>query len=154
MKFLLIPILFMTLVLNAGAIGVDKDRLQDPEQEARAQHLMKQLRCLVCQNQSIVESDAELAQDLRAIVREQISAGKTDAEIFKFMTVRYGDWVLLKPPFNSATAILWLGPIALLLIGGFLIFRTIRQKPEQDVTRPLTAAEENHLKKIMKDNNG
>ncbi len=153
MKFLLIPVLFMTLVLNAAAIGVDKDRLQDPAQEDRAQHIMKQLRCLVCQNQSIVESDAELAQDLRAIVREQIIAGETDAEIFKFMTARYGDWVLLKPPFNSATAILWLGPIALLLIGGFLIFRTIRQKPEQDVTRPLTAAEEKHLKKIMKDNN-
>lgn len=142
----------MLLSSNSAAIGVDKDRLQNAEQEARAQHIMKQLRCLVCQNQSIVESDAELAQDLRAIVREQILAGETDAEIFTFMTARYGDWVLLKPPFNSATAILWLGPVALLLMGGFLVFRAARQKLPQQVPDPLSATEERHLKKIMKGN--
>lgn len=153
MKFLLVPIFFMTLSLNAAAIGVDKDRLSNPAQEARAQHIMKQLRCLVCQNQSIVESDAELAVDLRAIVREQVRAGQSDRQILAFMTSRYGDWILLKPPFKAATFLLWLGPLFLLLVGGVFVFRYVRQKPATAMPQPLSPEEEERLKHILKDSN-
>ncbi len=151
MKFLLIPVLFLSLSLSSYAIGVDKNRLADPAQEEKAQYIMKQLRCLVCQNQSIVESDAELAQDLRAIVREQVGAGKSHEEILEFMTARYGDWVLLKPPFKGTTAILWLGPFILLLAGAFVVMGYVRRRPEDTRLEPLTAAEEKRLKDIMKD---
>lgn len=151
MRFLLLPIIYLALSLNATAIGVDKNQLSDPAQEARAQQIMKQLRCLVCQNQSIVESDAGLAVDLRAIVREQINAGQTDKQIITFMTSRYGDWVLLKPPFKAATAILWLGPLFLLLIGGFFVFRYVRQKPSISTPEPLSPDEEKRLKHILRD---
>jgi cytochrome c-type biogenesis protein CcmH len=151
MRFLLIPIIFMALSQSAAAIGVDKDHLTDPAQEARAQHIMKQLRCLVCQNQSIVDSDAGLAEDLRAIVREKVKAGQSDDQIIDFMTSRYGDWVLLKPPLKPATAILWLGPCFLLLIGGFFVWRYVRQKPESAVPSPLSSEEEKRLKHILRD---
>ena len=152
MRFLLAPIIFIALSMNAAAIGVDKDRLQDPAQEARAQEIMKQLRCLVCQNQSIVESDAGLAVDLRAIVREQVKAGQSDAQIVEFMTSRYGDWVLLKPPFKMATALLWLGPLFLLLVGGYFVFRYVRQRPEKAIPEPLSPEEEKRLKHILREN--
>ncbi len=152
-KFLLAPVLFLSLSLASHAIGVDKDRLADPVQEEKAQYIMKQLRCLVCQNQSIVESDAELAQDLRAIVREQVRAGKSHGEILEFMTARYGDWVLLMPPFKGTTALLWLGPFILLLVGSFLVMGYVRRRPEDVRSKPLTAAEEKRLKEIMKDGN-
>ena len=152
MRFLLIPLLCLTFSLSAAAIGVDKDRLSDPQQEVRAQQIMKQLRCLVCQNQSIVESDAGLAVDLRGIVREQVQAGKTDRQILAFMTSRYGDWVLLKPPFKAATLLLWLGPLFLLLIGGYFVFRYVRQKPSKVLTEPLTADEEDRLQQILREN--
>lgn len=152
MRFLLIPIILMALSLNAAAIGVDEDRLRDPVLETRAQHIMKQLRCLVCQNQSIVESDAGLAVDLRAIVREQVRAGQSNSQIIEFMTSRYGDWILLKPPFRLATVILWLGPVFLLLIGSFFVFRYVRQRPETALPMPLSADEEKRLKHILRDN--
>lgn len=151
MKFLLSLIFFIALSFNAAAIGVDEDRLRDPAQEARAQRIMKQLRCLVCQNQSIVESDAELAEDLRAIVREQVVADKSDVQILEFMTSRYGDWILLKPPFKTSTVLLWIGPLLLLMIGGFLVFRTIRQRPGTVKADPLSPEEEKRLKKIIGD---
>ena len=148
MKFLL-TLLFMAISLNAAAIGVDEKRLSDPTQETRAQNIMKQLRCLVCQNQSIVESDAELAVDLRAIVRELVFSGKSDSQILDFMTSRYGDWILLKPPFKTATLLLWFGPLLLLLIGGFFVFRYVRQKPQRNLPQPLSPEEEKRLKQIM-----
>jgi len=149
MRFLFIPIILMSFSLSAHGVGVDKDRLQDPKLEAKAQQLMKQLRCLVCQNQSIVDSDAALAKDLRAIVREQVSAGKSEQKILEFMTERYGDWILLKPPFNVTTVFLWFGPVALLLIGGILVFRAARKMPPGGRPAPLTPAEEKRLDKIM-----
>ena len=148
---MIIPLLFLSLSIAAQAIGVDEDRLKDPAQEARAQKIMKQLRCLVCQNQSIVDSDADLASDLRAIVREQIRAGKSDQEILDFMTSRYGDWVLLTPPFRATTAFLWFGPIILLLGGGVMVIRFVRRRPEKAVATPLTAEEEKRLQKILEE---
>lgn len=149
MRLFVVIIYLMALTLSANAIGVDKARLADPAQEARAYNIMTQLRCLVCQNESIAESDASLAQDLRAIVRQQVKAGKTDAEIIHFMTSRYGDWILLKPPLKPTTIVLWFGPLALLLIGGFMVLRYIRQNPETDMEDPLTADEKKRLKKIL-----
>ncbi|WP_417624461.1 cytochrome c-type biogenesis protein CcmH [Paremcibacter congregatus] len=149
MRHILILLICCLASVSAQAIGVDKDRLNDPVQEARAQEIMKQLRCLVCQNQSIVESDASLAQDLRAIVREQVKAGKTEAEILDFMTARYGDWVLLKPPVRGSTLVLWFGPLILLLGGGFLVIRYVRQRPETAQPSPLNAEEAEKLKKIL-----
>ena len=123
MKSVLSLLFLMMMTFSAIAVGVDEVRLLDPAEEARAQNVMKQLRCLVCQNQSIVDSDATLAKDLRIIVRERITAGDTDEEVLVFMTDRYGDWVLLKPPFDGTTILLWLSPLLLLIIGFIVIFK-------------------------------
>lgn len=96
--------------------------LENNELEMRARVISKNTRCLVCQNQSIDESDAPLAKDLRIIIRQKIKDGETDSEIYKFLTERYGDFILLKPPFKINTFILWFLPIVFLLIGIFIIF--------------------------------
>lgn len=113
---------------GANAIFIEKP-LSDPAEEERAQRLMRELRCLVCQNQSISESNAGLAQDLRVLLRERLEAGDTDRQALDFMVARYGDWVLLEPPVKSTTYILWAGPaiivaIALLILVFFLRRRT------------------------------
>ena len=109
-------ILFAASVLASDALPTDKD----PLAQSRAVRLAEQLRCLVCQNQTIAESNADLAVDLRRQVREQIAAGRSDAEILDYMTARYGDFVLYKPPLRAQTLLLWAGP-ALLLLGGIAI---------------------------------
>ena len=96
--------------------------LKDPKQELRARNISKNVRCLVCQNESIDESSAPLAQDLRIIIRSKIKEGRTNKEIYKFLTDRYGDFVLLKPPIKTNTFILWIFPFLLLLISLFLIY--------------------------------
>lgn len=103
----------------------------DPALEARVQALTHKLRCLVCQNQSIAESDADLAQDLRGQVREQLAAGRSEKEIIDYLVDRYGDFVLYDPPFQTDTLLLWLGP-ALLLVGGggWLVYRLRRRAAE------------------------
>ena len=112
--------------VTAFAIGVDKNRLEDPLMEQRAQSIMAKLRCLVCQNQSIIESDAELAQDLRAIVRERLIAGDSDDEVLDYMVARYGEWVLLKPPLRGLTVLLWSFPF--ILLGGGLLYYFVAHK--------------------------
>ena len=108
-------------------------RFSDPAQEARVHNLQRQLRCMVCQGQSIDESDAPLAQDLRRLVREQIAAGKSDAEILDYLHSRYGDFILMQPPVQSHTLLLWLTPLMVLAAGGavawFVIARA-RNLPE------------------------
>ena len=110
----------------AAAIGVDR-ALPDPVLEARARAIHKQLRCLVCQNQSIDDSNADLARDLRVLVRERVALGDSDGEVLDFVAGRYGDWVLLKPPFDVRTLALWLGPAALLLLGAGLAVAVLRR---------------------------
>lgn len=108
----------MLTLLAAPAAGVEPDEvLADPALESRARTISKQLRCLVCQNQSIDDSDAPLARDLRIVVRERLTAGASDDEVIGFVTARFGDFVLLSPPFKAATYALWLGPAAIFLIG-------------------------------------
>jgi len=100
----------------------------DPVTEHRAVALEQQLRCLVCQNQTIAESQADLAMDLKKEIREQIKAGKSDEQIIQFLVARYGDFVLYKPPFKASTALLWAGPFALLLGGLIVLFVYLRRR--------------------------
>ncbi len=134
----------------AAAIGVDRP-LSDPALEARARAIHKQLRCLVCQNQSIDDSGADLARDLRVLVRERLSLGASDAEVLDFVVARYGDWVLLDPPLDARTLALWLGPGALLLLGGGFaaaVFRRRRDGPEPEAAA-LTPEERARLEALL-----
>lgn len=108
--------LFLAFILSGSAAhAVQPDEmLKDPVLEARARNISKDLRCLVCQNQSIDDSDAPLAQDLRVLLRQRLEAGDTDQQAKDYLTARYGDYVLLTPPFRASTALLWLGPLILL----------------------------------------
>ena len=109
----------------AAAIHPD-ERMQNPAMEARAQDLYDQLRCTVCQNQSIADSDADIAADLRRLVRRQIESGQSDSEILEYIHSRYGDFVLMRPPFSPQTWALWLAPLAILLGGLLLCVKLIR----------------------------
>lgn len=151
MNKIMILIFWLMMVSGAFAVGVDEKRLSDPVKEARAQEIMKQLRCLVCQNQSIVDSDAGLAKDIRIIVRERIIAGDTDQQVLNFMTERYGDWVLLKPPFDGATIILWLSPILLLGFGFIIIMRNQRNR-KMTSSAPLSYEEQKRLTQLLNEN--
>jgi len=102
--------------------------LADPAQEARARALMREIRCVVCQSQSIDESDADIAANFRNIVREQIAAGRSDQEILDYLTARYGDFVLFDPPFRATTLILWVGPFALLALGLVVAMAILRRQ--------------------------
>ena len=149
MRVFLSITLFIFITFAVHAVGVDEKQLAVPASEIRAQEIMKKLRCLVCQNQSIVDSDAPLAKDLREIVRERITAGDTDKEVLFFMTKRYGDWVLLKPPFDRTTIILWLSPVLLLLIGFFVIYRNQSHRKSLAVSPPLNKEEEKRLRVLL-----
>ena len=102
--------------------------LTDPALEARARGLSRELRCMVCQNQSIDDSDAPLARDLRILVRERLTAGDSDEQVLNFLVARYGEFVLLKPPFEWHTALLWLTPAAALLAGAIAMFAAVRRR--------------------------
>jgi cytochrome c-type biogenesis protein CcmH len=117
-----------------------------PDLDKRVTSLAHELRCLVCQNQTLADSNAPLAVDLRNQIREQLKAGKSERDIIGFMVERYGDFVLYRPPFKTSTAALWLGPFALLALGSWLYFRRLRQrKPEP----PLTEAERSRAAKLL-----
>jgi cytochrome c-type biogenesis protein CcmH len=149
-------VLFLLLVLAGpavlvpawGAVGDPAMQLPDPAQEERARGIGRELRCLVCQNQSIEDSDADLARDLRRIVREQVAAGRSDAEVKGFVHERYGDFVLLRPRFTAATAVLWATP-AVALLAGALVFRAARRRAATPSTpAPLTEAERSRLARL------
>jgi len=129
----LVKVILLTLSFNVLA-GVEYRPFDSPEQENTYQHLIKELRCLVCQNQTIASSNADLAKDLRRQVYEMLQQGKSSTEIVHFMTQRYGDFVLYNPPLKPLTGFLWLGPIIFLLIGliilGLLIKRRQSIKPD------------------------
>ena len=138
-RFLLLLVLALAPLVAFAKDAVPTE--QDPVAAKRAVALSEQLRCLVCQNQSIAESNAELALDLRRQIHEQIAAGKSDSEIVDFMVQRYGDFVLYRPPFKASTALLWLGPAALLLLGLWTLRRALRQRQRATEDRPLSADE-------------
>jgi cytochrome c-type biogenesis protein CcmH len=150
-----LAVLFLALSCVAASPGhaaTNPDEiLQDAALEQRARNLSKQLRCLVCQNQSIDDSDADLARDLRGIVREQLLAGRSDAEIIDYLTARYGDFVLLKPPVEPATWGLWFGPGAVLLIAaaGLLVYLRRRRRVE-DAPPPLSPEERARIEGLLR----
>jgi cytochrome c-type biogenesis protein CcmH len=121
-------IVVLTLAAAPFASAVQPDEiLADAALEARARALSKELRCMVCQNQSIDDSDAPLARDLRILVRERLEAGDDDRQVIDFLVARYGEFVLLKPRFSPHTALLWLGPAAILMLGAFGLFLAARR---------------------------
>lgn len=139
---------FASLVIALSAVLQSANApLADAQAEARARALMKEIRCLVCQNQSIEDSNAEIASDLRRFVRTEIVAGETDAAIKQALVARYGDWVLLRPPFDARTLVLWLSPLLILLAAGagFLLSRRGRTA----APTPLNAAEKARLAELL-----
>ncbi len=143
-----LAVLLGMLVSPADAVQPD-EILKDPALEARARKLSQELRCVVCQNQSIDDSNAPLAHDLRVLVRERLSAGDTDAQVLAYVTARYGDFVLLRPPFKSQTLLLWLAPVLLLV--GAIVFLARRRKPTAaEAAEPLSPDEQRRLADIVR----
>jgi cytochrome c-type biogenesis protein CcmH len=145
--------LLLSLCLTTAAHAVEPDEiLADTKLEARARHLSTGLRCLVCQNQSIDDSSAPLARDLRLLVRERLQSGETDDQVMRFITDRYGQFVLLNPPVGRNTLLLWATPILLLLASALFWWR--RREPETAPARaqstPLSADEQQRLDKLLK----
>lgn len=138
MRVLLVLALWLRLLpAMAGLEGFD---FSGPVDETRYKDLIGEVRCLVCQNQSLADSDAELAHDLRLEVYEQMQQGKTNEEVVDFLVARYGDFVLYKPPFRPSTYLLYIGPFILLALGIFMLIKNIRQRGRQ--ADPLLSAEE------------
>jgi cytochrome c-type biogenesis protein CcmH len=132
----------------SGAAGEATPVAENPELEARVQALSRNLRCLVCQNESVAESRAPLAVDLRAQVRDQLGSGKSESDVIDFMVSRYGDFVLYKPPFKASTALLWLGPVVLLVGGlGWLLLR-LRSR-EREAPLQLTEDERKRARALL-----
>ncbi|MDO9417994.1 cytochrome c-type biogenesis protein [Pararhizobium sp.] len=138
--------------LTAGAaLAVNPDEvLKDPALEARARALSAQLRCMVCQNQSIDDSNAELAKDLRVLVRERLTDGDTDEAVIDYVVSRYGEFVLLKPRFEAKTLLLWGTPVLLLLAGGIAMVMAARRRSGKATGTPLTAEEKAALDDLLK----
>lgn len=125
--------------------------IEDPAIEARMKNLTKQLRCLVCQNETLADSQAQLAEDLRREIREQIKAGKSDQEILAYATQRYGDFILYNPPVKATTYLLWFGPFLLLVIGTIFLFRFLKQRRAMIEAKPLTAEERRRAEKLLRE---
>ncbi len=141
-------ILLVAILLAVPAVAVQPDEiLKDPMLESRARALSAELRCLVCQNQSIDDSDAPLARDLRIMIREHLVAKETDQQIMDFVVSRYGEYVLLKPRLTGSTLLLWGSPFAILLIAGFALWW--RRAPNAATEKPLTEAERAELRRAM-----
>jgi cytochrome c-type biogenesis protein CcmH len=140
--------LLLALAARAGAVQPGEE-LADPALEARARALSQEIRCLVCQNQSIDESEADLARDLRLIVRERIAAGEDDVQVKAFLVERYGDFVLLDPPVKPKTWLLWFGPPAVLAmaLAGAALY--LRRRPRRADAPPLDEAERAELERIL-----
>src|SRR5499433_4595734 len=151
MRWLCLVVLSLAIVSSAIALQPD-EVLSDATLEARARSLSKELRCMVCQNQSIDDSDAPLARDLRILVRERLQAGDSDQQVINFLVARYGEFVLLRPRFSWHTALLWFGPATILIIGAFGVLVLARRyratrAAEQET---LTAAEADRLSEILR----
>jgi cytochrome c-type biogenesis protein CcmH len=147
---ILFAVLFCGLVAGLPAQAVQPDEvLQDPALEHRARELSAELRCMVCQNQSIDDSDADLARDLRVLVRERLVAGDSDTQVLDYVVSRYGEFVLLKPRLSLRNALLWGAPLLLLLIGGGFMVHAIRSRRRGEVAA-LTEDESKALETILR----
>jgi cytochrome c-type biogenesis protein CcmH len=142
-RILLVVMLLVPMALQAAVYQFD-----DPKDAARFRQLGQELRCLVCQGQSIADSNSELAEDLKAEVHRMILEGRSDQEITEFMVARYGDFVLFKPPVRASTYLLWFGPFVLLLIGALVVFAITRQRRPEPA---LTDEERERLNRLLAD---
>ncbi len=145
----MIRILLFFLALTSAALAVSDpgEMLPDPAQEARARAVGQQLRCLVCQNNSVEESESDFARDLRRVIRERVKAGDDDAQVMAWMTARYGEYVQLRPPLSPHTVLLWASPVLALLAGGAAVLLSRRRRPAAPV--PLSAAEQAAVRKLL-----
>src|ERR1041385_6198680 len=141
------------VILNLGATVYARDVRpasgDDPVVEKRLMNLSKELRCLVCQNETLADSQADLAEDLRREIREQIKAGKSDKEIIEFLTARYGQFILYRPQVTPTTYLLWFGPFVLMLAGLFLLFNYIKQRRDLVPEKPLSADEHRRAEELL-----
>ena len=143
-----IGLVFISATTTPAYAITAEEMLADPVLEERARNLSKQLRCLVCQNQSIDDSDADLARDLRREVRSQIAAGTSDGAIIDQLRAKYGDYVLLNPPLDQATLFLWLSPLGFILLGGLIVMMARRQRGAA-IAKELDAAERARIEKML-----
>ena len=151
-RFLVIACVLAALGFSAAHAVLPDEVMSDPAKEARARELSRELRCMVCQNQSIDDSEAPLARDLRLLVRERIAAGDSNAQVMDFLVARYGEFVLLKPRFEPQTLLLWLVPPLVLIGGGLALWMYSRRRlgAVADAASPsLTAEEETRLAALM-----
>jgi cytochrome c-type biogenesis protein CcmH len=144
----ILVVLAMCATLPALAVE-PSEMLKDPALEARARTISRELRCVVCQNQSIDDSAAEVAHDMRIAVRERLAAGDGDRAVMDYMVARYGDYVLLQPPFKPRTLVLWLGAPLVLLIAGAALFFAARRRPTVQAPAPLSEDERARLSVIL-----
>ncbi len=153
---LLLVTLWLAMATPLSAAVTPDEMLDDPVLEARARALGKELRCLVCQNQSIDDSDADLAADLRRLVRERLKAGDTDEEVKAYLVARYGDFVLLKPPVRPYTWLLWAGPFGILAMAGAGMVVYLRRRRTQSHAEPqdLTEDERRRLAELLREEEG
>ncbi len=150
LKAALVLFVFAASLFSGSALAVAPDEmLSNPALEARARSISEGLRCMVCQNQSIDESDADLARDLRLLVRERLTAGDTDAEVIDYVVSRYGEFVLLKPRLSTHTLLLWGAPLALLLAGTLAVLAAARRQRRESPS--LSAEEQARLDAILRD---
>jgi cytochrome c-type biogenesis protein CcmH len=147
----LVPLCLLVAALQALAADVP---LSDPALEQRARHLMKEVRCVVCQSQSIDESDAGIAVDLRRLIRAEIAAGRSDADIRRFLVDRYGDFVLFTPPFKVETLVLWFGPFVVLAAGFAVMIRFLRRRQGVAAPAGLDAEERRRVARALGEEGG
>jgi len=137
-------------VCSCVAIAGEAQPNEDPQIEARMKALTEQLRCLVCQNETLAESRADLAEDLRREIRKEIRAGKSDPEIIAFLTQRYGDFILYNPPVKMTTYLLWFGPFVLLAFGVAILFHYLRRRKTLIHEKPLTTSERKQAEDLLR----
>jgi cytochrome c-type biogenesis protein CcmH len=143
-------LMLITLLLSGPAwAGEARPLADDPAAEARLKHLAVELRCLVCQNQTLADSNAPLAEDLRREVREMIAKDMSDKEIIDFLVARYGDFVLYRPPLKATTTLLWVGPFALLTVGAVALFITLRRRARKVIDVPVTDEEHRRVEQLL-----
>lgn len=153
--FVWVSTLLLCLSLSVGgaqAVSDPTELLSNPAQEARAEAIGHQLRCLVCQNESIEDSNADLARDIRTIIRQQVVAGQSNPQIIAYMVQRYGNFILLKPPFDAMTALLWATPVISLLLGLAIAFFAVWQRKRRPSPgpAPLSEAERARLESLLR----
>lgn len=156
--FILSTTILFTLIASIGIASITLVQAVEPDEvldnpilEARAREISKEVRCLVCQNEPIDSSNAELAKELRIVVRERLVAGDSDDDVKDYLSSRYGDFVLFRPPFKASTFLLWFGPLLVLAIGIIGIIFFFRGNRTQKIAAPLSAEEQNKLHQLLQD---